>query len=152
MTTERYGDVWVCVDCYFAHHYGAHLQDFEPEEIWPGEYHDPHLQVVQLWFVGEADEPVGGWHDIRVNHDLRHNREPLGLLEGFEVADNTCSNHYYGQEPEEDEHGVLISPCDQCGMTTWEDGITDFSWSRCHGCGSHLGGSRYRLSLWKENV
>ena len=24
---EQYGDAWVCVECYFAHHYGATEHD-----------------------------------------------------------------------------------------------------------------------------
>lgn len=91
MTTTDYGDVWVCTDCYFAHHYGATEHDGE-------------------WFAGDSDTPC--------------DREPFGLWRqpGYEFADNTDS-----------ETG---------------EGIDDFSWRRCSGCGSTLGGSRYRLHVW----
>ena len=35
---KRHGNVWVCVDCYFAHHYGATEHDGQ-------------------WFAGESDTP-----------------------------------------------------------------------------------------------
>lgn len=31
----------------------------------------------------------------------------------------------------------------------WGDGKREFSWSRCDGCHSHVGGSRYRLAEWE---
>lgn len=83
-------DVWVCTDCYFAHHYGAEKRGEE-------------------WFVDGGQEPC--------------DREPLTLLEGSVIADNTDS-----------ETG---------------DGINEFSWRDCHGCGSTLGGARYRLTVWE---
>lgn len=52
-------DAWVCVDCYFAHHYGARQVDGE-------------------WFAGESDTPA--------------DREPLALLEGYELGDGTGEN------------------------------------------------------------
>jgi hypothetical protein len=82
-------DVWVCTDCCFAHHFGAHEHDGQ-------------------WFAGESD--------------IAADRQPLVLLEGYELADNTDS-----------ETG---------------EGIDDFSWRSCDGCGSSLGGSRSRLSTW----
>jgi hypothetical protein len=81
------GNIEVCVDCYFAHHYGATLVDGE-------------------WFAGESDSPC--------------EREPLKHMDNCELADNTDSET--------------------------EEGITDFSWGSCDGCGSNLGGSRYRLA------
>jgi hypothetical protein len=88
--TVRGRDVWVCTDCYFAHHFGAHEHEGQ-------------------WFAGESV--------------IAADREPLALLEGFELADNTDA-----------ETG---------------EGTQDFSWSTCEGCGSTLGGSRDRLSTWK---
>ncbi len=88
-TREDYGNVYVCQDCYFAHHYGAHEHE-------------------GMWYSGDSDTPA--------------ECEPLARLAEYELADNTDS-----------ETG---------------DGIDEFSWSRCDGCGSHLGGSRYRLALW----
>jgi hypothetical protein len=123
---ERYGDVWVCTDCYFAHHYGTRY------EAVP----DASGETVMMWFVGESDRPCEAG-------------EPLSKLDGFEVTDHTCSDHYYGQDPQEDDDGEFTEPCEQCGGTDREDGLIEFSWRACQGCGSHLGGARYRLALWK---
>ena len=95
-------DVWVCVDCYFAHHYGAHEHEGQ-------------------WFAGESDTPC--------------DREPLAELPE------------YGHE----SHGQQV-----VSITDWTDsetgeGIDEFSWRSCDGCGSRLGGSRHRLAIhWKE--
>jgi len=94
--TRDYVTVWVCVDCYFAHHYGRTYVD-------------------GAWFAGESDTPC--------------DREPLGLLDGFDIADNT-----YPEGDDPDEPG--------------ETGEMDFSWRSCEGCGSTLGGSRHRLALF----
>lgn len=85
----NYGTAMVCVDCYFAHHYGAREVDGQ-------------------WFAGESDSPC--------------DREPLALLAGLELADNTDSET--------------------------EEGMDSFSWRSCEGCGSSLGGSRYRLATF----
>lgn len=114
-TREDYGNVYVCVDCYFAHHYGAHEHDGQ-------------------WFAGDSDTPCDS--------------EPLARLEGLEIADNTCSDHYVGNVIDADDENVAL-PCVACGSTDEESGIDDFSWRACGGCGSTLGGTRYRLSLWK---
>ena len=102
-TITEHSDAWVCVDCYFAHHYGAHQDDDG------------------LWYAGEDDEPVGGSYLIQQG-DRSHNREPLAQLDGYNLSDNTDS-----------ETG---------------EGIDDFSWGACPGCGSTLGGARYRLAVW----
>ncbi len=149
MIGEDYGDIWVCTDCYFAHHYGAHEHEGE-------------------WFAGESDEPC--------------DREPLSDgLEGFELTDNTCSNHTWDREQECpvcddgvvewlpvrspplmwesgypvlcwvcDGTGKIEEPCQHCGSDGDEDGLQEFSRSSCEGCGSHLGGHRFRLHLWKR--
>jgi len=118
--TEDYGNAMVCVDCYSAHHCGYHEHDGE-------------------WFAGESDTPA--------------DCEPLAKLDGLEIADNTCSDHYYGQscdrvtDEDSDEYGENVEPCEQCGSKDDDNGIEEFSYRSCQGCGSHLGGSRYRLSL-----
>jgi hypothetical protein len=123
MTRVDYGNAMVCVDCYFAHHYGAHEHEGK-------------------WYAGDSDTPC--------------DQEPLGELEGFEVSDNTCSNHYYGQscatveDEDADNYGENVEPCEQCGSSDDDNGIEEFSWHSCSGCGSHLGGARYRLHLTKE--
>ena len=76
---------------------------------------------------GEHDEPT------------TPDREPYGLLDpNAVVTDNTCSNH----------SGTDDETCEDCGCGGYEDGVVDFSWSRCEGCGSTLGGARYRMALW----
>ncbi len=89
--SEDYGEAWVCTDCYFAHHYGAHEHEGQ-------------------WFAGESDTAA--------------DREPLCKLEGYELADNTDS-----------ETG---------------EGMDEFSWRSCDGCGSTLGGARYRLAVFER--
>lgn len=144
MNPPTHTDIWVCVDCYFAHHYGRHSHDREPTDelhAWHGGYlrgHDlPNMVsdenaendsglLVREWFAGESDTPS--------------DREPLGLLDGLELADNTCSNHNGDDENE----------CTECGRTGYEDGEDTFSWRSCHGCGSTLGGSRHRLAGWER--
>lgn len=88
---KDFSDATVCVDCYFAHHYGAR-------------------EINGEWFAGESDTPC--------------DREPLALLANHELADNTDS-----------ETG---------------EGMEDFSWRSCEGCGSTLGGSRYRLAVFPQ--
>jgi ribosomal protein L37AE/L43A len=121
-------DVWVCTDCYFAHHYGA-------------------TEVDGQWYAGESDTPS--------------DREPLGLIPDIGhvsgiwrvtfVSDNTCSEHSVSEILDGDEYEIDTTECPHCGQRGWEDGHTEFTWSSCDGCGSHLGGSRYRLAIhWEE--
>lgn len=129
MNTRTYSDIWICTNCYFAHHYGAHF----------------HCEVCNVencehdgaaWYAGDIDTPA--------------DCEPLARLDRSETSDNTCSNHYYGQTCEtDDETSEYVKPCEQCGSSDDETGITEFSMSSCDGCGSHLGGSRYRLAVWE---
>lgn len=126
MKLEPYGEVWVCTDCYFAHHNGMHEHDGQ-------------------WFTGDSDEPC--------------DRRPLNRIEDFfEVFDYTCSDHesekvYVRDETGMDWHEGDWTECPHCQRPGWEDdagsGIQEFSWRQCNGCGSNLGGQRYRLSLWK---
>lgn len=90
-TIDDAAEVWVCIDCYIAHHYGAVESD-------------------GAWFAGDSDTPC--------------DREPLTLIDqDAEVTDWTDSETGEGED--------------------------DFSWSTCEGCGSTLGGSRYRLAVWR---
>lgn len=59
------------------------------------------------WFAGESDTPC--------------DREPLALLEGYDLADATDSEY--------------------------DDG---FSWGTCDGCGSNLGGTRFLLAIFER--
>ena len=67
-----------------------------------------------------AHEHEGHWY--AGESDTPSDRKPLALLEDYELADNT-------------------------DLET-EEGMTTFSWSSCEGCGSTLGGARYRLALF----
>jgi hypothetical protein len=69
-----------------------------------------------------ATEHDGQW--FAGDSDTPSDGEPLALLDRSELADNTDS-----------ETG---------------DGMETFSWSRCQGCGSTLGGSRYRLAVFTD--
>jgi ribosomal protein L37AE/L43A len=153
--------IWVCVDCYFAHHYGAHSVEREPTDhesnmralhtsrpLAYQENRDLIMSVrtmgleflddgqVREWFAGESDQRCEGG-------------EPLGLIgDGFTVFDWTCSNHDVTDTYDDDgDRDGDTTKCPHCNQTGHEDGITEFSWSSCDGCGSHLGGSRHRLSL-----
>lgn len=126
MTLESYGSIEVCVDCYFAHHYGAHEYDGQ-------------------WYSGESDTPC--------------EFEPMSdIADDFHVFDNTCADHETLEIWITDEYGSDeqdgYTDCPHCGRPGWDDeggtGITEFSHRSCDGCKSHLAGSRYRLSLWKE--
>lgn len=68
-----------------------------------------------------AHEHEGQWY--AGDSDTPCAMEPLNRL-GFHLADNTDS-----------ETG---------------EGIDEFSWQTCDGCGSTLGGSRYRLAVWSD--
>ncbi|MBA3580800.1 MAG: hypothetical protein H0W42_12550 [Gemmatimonadaceae bacterium] len=98
MTDDDLGEVWVCTDCYFAHHYGAHEHE-------------------GVWYAGESDSPC--------------EFEPLGELP---------------------EYGYVSGDQEVTFISDWTDsdtgdGIEEFTWRSCDGCGSHLGGSRYRLAI-----
>lgn len=70
-----------------------------------------------------AHQHEGQWY--AGESDTPADRKPLGLIaDTAQVTDHTDCNA--------DE----------------DTGITEFSWSRCDGCGSTLGGSRYRLAVW----
>lgn len=69
------------------------------------------------WFAGESDSPG--------------DREPLALLAGYDLADNT-----YPEGDDPDEPG--------------ETGEDEFSMRSCDGCGSTLGGSRHRLAVFER--
>lgn len=119
--------VWVCEDCYIAHHFG--FFPCGPSSECGGTQHNCKPGVI-MWHIGEGDTVS--------------DREPLTLLDGYEIYDGTCSNHYDGQDPDDDE-------CKICGRGAEEDGVQSFTWSSCEGCGSHLGGGRSLLTLREVN-
>lgn len=141
-----YGTIWVCEDCYFAHHYGITIVavneiGYELPIHW--------YEMPTVLFAGDA---TGGFRFFAGETDSPCDRLPLGRIDAeLHVADNTCSNHYYGQDPQPtDEHDVYDVPCEHCGQNGDENGIDEFSWRSCDGCGSTLGGARYRLALFTE--
>lgn len=76
-------------------------------------------------------------------------RPPLALLDGYEITDNTCSDHYVGNVEDSDGNNVTLA-CIHCGSDDEDSGERVFSWSRCDGCGSTLGGARHRLAIWES--
>jgi hypothetical protein len=129
MTEVFIDNVWVCTDCFYAAECGVFRAAVFADGtsiLWDDEDNVPPGATLQ-WFAGDTDSPA--------------DREPLGRLDEYRVADNTCSNHDYSN-----------GPCPHCGNDDDENGIHEFSWRRCEGCGSRLGGSRYRMSLWKKNA
>ena len=67
-------------------------------------------------------------------HELGYtpDREPWGLLAGDdEVVD--VSSGWVGDDLDDEDYAGD------------DDG---FSWSPCDGCGSRLGGNRYRMTIW----
>lgn len=151
MDEPNSGDVMVCTDCYFAHHYGC-----TPIAIDPAADDGPLTGPIG-W-----DELAGylrdGWTvKYRVGESLV-DLMPLGLFydQPYDLWDATCSDH-----DGTDDHTWfdilqikledVPHPCTQCGHADYETGIQEFSWVWCSGCGSTLGGSRYRLH-WTERT
>jgi hypothetical protein len=71
-----------------------------------------------------ATDDHGAQRWLAGESDTPADREPLSRLDGLEAFDNTDA-----------ETG---------------EGIDEFSWSRCDGCGSTLGGERHRLAVWES--
>lgn len=90
------------------------------------------------WYVGDSDSPS--------------DRVPLGQVDGFTIHDATCSDHIVDHlyDADGDRTGDYTD-CPNCGSNDMENGLDEFSWRNCEGCGSRLGGARYRLSLWKDH-
>jgi hypothetical protein len=67
--------------------------------------------------------------------------------------------HFGDPSPDEPEYQPDREPLGLVGtgdLTDWTDsetdeGIQEFSWSSCDGCGLTLGGSRYRLAYWSAD-
>lgn len=96
---EDAATLWVCVDCYFAHH-------------------------------GADDDPSHA-----------PDREPLGLIpEDTELTAGLFREQHADGCPNgtEDSWGTEDCDCER----------REFSWSRCDGCGSALGGAREALTAW----
>lgn len=129
-TCDHLIPVWVCTDCYFAHHYGIHEHPDQPG----------------IWYAGDTDTPA--------------DRKPLSDIEpGRELTDWTDSNLWEQvfsyqieqlpltrldnlTEAEIEELSALLDRLHQ------GSGIHEFSTSACDGCGTPLHGARYRLALW----
>jgi hypothetical protein len=168
MTTDTERDIGtaeVCLDCYFAHHYGAteHRRPATEAELTHHEhekgntYHAREVMgltfhddgTVTEWFAGEFDTRAEGGEPLAHLPEYGQRRGDW-VVTG--ITDFTCSDHFYGQTVTPDDwDGEGSEPvCDHCGQTGWEDGITVFTWRSCDGCNSHLGGSRHRLAIHRE--
>jgi len=77
------------------------------------------------------------------HHGVNESEEPSDcktwslVPEAADVSDNTCPDHDGDDE----------TACTTCGQTGYGTGITEFTWASCDACGSHLGGSRYRMAV-----
>lgn len=67
-----------------------------------------------------------------------HDRTPLGLLDGEEVTLGLTTEEHDCDDPE------------TCGEDGEGCARRGFSWSRCEGCGSQLGGDREAMTVWTE--
>jgi hypothetical protein len=79
---------------------------------------------------------------LHANGEYDHDRdpsepEPLSLIgPGYSVTMGVSEHSEHCTEVDREEG----CDCDQLG----------FSWSRCEGCGSTLGGDRFALTLWRD--
>lgn len=110
-------ELWVCEDCYFAHHYGAVRHEAVDSRDHRGMKSTMCAGCPGRLFILFDDDTHEGW---TVGDDDRLiDLEPLGKLDGLDLWDWTDSNT--------------------------GEGIEEFSRGDCQGCGSPLGGSRHRL-------
>lgn len=65
--------------------------------------------------------------------DFEGDREPWELWDNPEGAKFTLTPNWDSNAENDEESGMI-----------------DFSWSPCEGCGSWLGGSRYRYMVWGD--
>ncbi len=148
MDEPNSGDVMVCIDCYIAHHYGATCMSREANGDLYGPWTaDERADLIGehewVWFAGESDTPC-------------ESGEPLRLCADVDLWDATCSDH-----DGTDDHTWfplleikledVPHPCTHCKRADYDNGLYEFSWSSCQGCGSGLGGARYRLR-WTERT
>lgn len=72
----------------------------------------------------------------------------LHLLSDGRLTDATCTDHDGGHTygPHDDDREPAV--CTRCGSDKTHNGIFTFRWWPCEGCGSTLGGARYRLAYW----
>lgn len=124
---------------------------------------DAGLQVVE-WFAGESDqrceggEPLGELPDGLDVTDFTYDPSEIGRCEHCE-ADIRQTGYdtdlydldYAGIEWVHDDGRILcpgsIRAATPNTATLIGDGRTEFTWTSCDGCHSHLGGSRHRLAV-----
>lgn len=155
MTTEKgYSDIGVCDDCMVAHHYG-----WDPVE----EADTPE------WRIGEGEQrtTIEPWNEIDpALFDVTDNTDSNAGCES-EGCTDTCARcggriyfetgDWYHQRAEGEENLIDDRFCDdetedgEIAERSFDTGINEFSWRRCDGCGSHLGGARYRFALWERS-
>jgi hypothetical protein len=146
------GDVRVCTDCYFAHHYGCRPVPIDPVE---GDTYTIFAGTGETWTVGENIVTDPGFFTGCIfddNGDVTarsvHHRDNMVVavrVVRWQVGD---SDDLVDLEPLRNLLDVDL--WDNTDSDTGE-GIDEFSWSSCDGCGSSLGGSRYRLH-WTERT
>lgn len=121
MSTNTYEDVMVCEDCYVANEYGftTVVRDATDSEA------DIFINGYRWTAGGEPRETPEGIEVVEWfagDTDQSADREPLSRLAGIHLSNNVDSDT--------------------------GDGIETFSHRSCQGCGSNLGGKRYRLAGW----
>jgi ribosomal protein L37AE/L43A len=101
--TREYSDVWVCTDCYFAHHYGARLG---PDG---------------LWYAGDTDtpcdrEPLTRLDDgeISDNTCADHSVEEIYDDDGDRTGDTTACEQCSQTGYEDGIDGFSSRWCDGC--------------------------------------
>lgn len=107
-----------------------------------------------VWVCSDCMLAENGYDD-HLNEDgtvTATGLEPFGLWrQNHRLTDNTCSNHDVEDTYDEDSYrDGGTTTCPHCGQDGHESGIDEFSWRQCSGCGSTLGGSRYRYAAHSD--
>lgn len=62
------------------------------------------------------------------------------------------ANAEYCEECDHSGHPLMSQlEGEEVTLNCEEDCESNFSWSRCDGCGSPLGGDRHRIAIWENN-
>jgi len=165
MNTDDIGEVWVCTDCYFAHHYGAMKNEREAteseENAWLHGHDDrsimglafeetPEGLMVTEWFAGEDDQRSEGGEPLADLPEYGYESHGQKVVM---ISDFTCADHEVERLYDEDGDSTgETTVCQWCGQDGDETGIDEFAWRSCDGCNSHLGGGRYRLAIHWETI
>lgn len=129
MNTKKIGSVEVCEECYFAYHYGA--DEATATTTYINDPEGAEKRSAELLKLIEDQRDLTDW------------TYPSAKFEHRTIVD----------EDGDEVRVVRLIDYDGSDITDQADGdtgITDFSWKSCDGCGSDLGGSRYRLAMWSS--